>query len=58
MWLHEDRIGEETSEHLEHVPASWIVRVNIRPKYACRSCEGTESEGPTVAIAPVPEQIP
>ncbi len=51
------RIGEETSEHLEHVPASWIVRVNIRPKYACRSCEGTESEGPTVAIAPVPEQI-
>ena len=51
------RIGEETSEHLEHVPASWIVRVNIRPKYACRNCEGTESEGPAVAIAPVPEQI-
>lgn len=51
------RIGEETSEHLEHVPASWIVKVNIRPKYACRNCEGTESEGPTVAIAPVPEQI-
>jgi transposase len=51
------RIGEETSEHLEHVPAAWTVIVNIRPKYACRNCEGTESEGPAVAIAPVPEQI-
>lgn len=51
------RIGEETSEHLEHVPAAWKVIVNIRPKYACRNCEGTESEGPAVAIAPVPEQI-
>lgn len=51
------RIGEETSEQLEHVPASWTVIVNVRPKYACRNCEGTESEGPTVAIAPVPEQI-
>jgi len=51
------RIGEETSEHLEHVPASWTVNVNIRPKYACRNCEGIESEGPAVTIAPVPEQI-
>lgn len=51
------RIGEETSEHLEHVPAAWTVKVNIRPKYACRNCEGTESEGPAVEIAPVPEQI-
>lgn len=51
------RIGQETSEQLEYVPSKWLVIENIRPKYACRHCEGTESEGPTVAIAPVPEQI-
>jgi len=51
------RIGEETSEQLEHVPAFWQVKVNIRYKYACCNCEGTESEGPTVSIAPVPAQI-
>lgn len=51
------RIGQETSEQLEYVPAKWLVIKNIRPKYACRHCEGTESEGQTVSIAPVPEQI-
>ena len=51
------RIGEERSEQLEHIPASWQVKVNIRYKYACRNCEGTESAGPTVSIAPVPAQI-
>ena len=30
----------------------------IRPKYACRSCEGTEDEGkPSVRIAPVEPAI-
>lgn len=51
------RIGAETSDHLEHIPAkSYILRL-VRPKYACRSCEGTEDDNPTVSIAPVPEQI-
>jgi len=51
------RIGAETSDHLEHIPAkSYILRL-VRPKYACRSCEGTENDNPTVSIAPVPEQI-
>jgi hypothetical protein len=29
----------------------------IAIKYACKSCDGVESEGPTVKIAPVPVQL-
>ena len=53
------RIGEDVSEQLEMIPARfWVVR-HIRPKYACKSCEGVESnEGEsTVKIAPVPVQL-
>ena len=50
-------IGEEISEQLDIVPAKIQVIRNIRLKYACKKCEGVESDGPTVAIAPVPEQI-
>ena len=53
------RIGEETSEKLHIIPMQiWVERI-IRPKYACRCCEGTESEGaaPTVRIAPVEPSI-
>lgn len=51
------RIGEEVSEQLEIIPAKIQVIRNIRPKYACRNCEGVEGNGPTVKIAPVPAQI-
>jgi transposase len=34
------RIGEEVSEALDRVPAVLRVLRTIRPKYACRSCEG------------------
>ena len=52
------RIGEETSEKLEIIPQSIFVLKTIRPKYACRCCEGTEDEGkPVVRIAPVPPAI-
>jgi transposase len=51
------RIGEEVSEQLDIVPARIQVIKNIRPKYACRACEGVEDSGPTVKIAPVPAQI-
>ena len=34
------RIGEEISEELEYVPASFFVREHVRIKYACRHCEG------------------
>jgi transposase len=51
------RIGEERSEQLDIIPAKMQVIVNIRYKYACKGCGGTESEGPAVQIAPAPEQI-
>lgn len=51
------RIGQEVSEQLDYIPATVQVIRHIRPKYACRHCEGVESEGPTVAIAPMPEQV-
>jgi transposase len=47
------RIGEETCEKLHVIPQRIFVEKIIRPKYACRCCEGTEDEGsPPVHIAP------
>jgi transposase len=51
------RIGEDTCEKLDYVPAKVQVIRHIRPKYACRSCEGTDDDGPTVKIAPPPVQL-
>jgi transposase len=51
------RIGEETCEKLDIIPAKIRVIRIIRPRYACKNCEGVESEGPTVKIAPAPPQI-
>jgi transposase len=46
------RIGEETREQLEYVPASLVVVEHVRPKLACRSCAAH------VVIAPrLPEPI-
>ncbi len=42
------RIGEETSEQIEYVPASFHVVRTIRGKYACPACQ----EGVTIAPAP------
>jgi transposase len=33
------KIGEDRTEELDYVPASMVVRVYVRPKYACRRCE-------------------
>jgi len=54
------KIGEETSEKLVVIPPEIYVLQTIRPKYACRQCEGTEDEDkPTVRIAaPEPAIIP
>jgi transposase len=53
------RIGEEVSEKLDIIPAKVQVIRTIRPKYACKGCEGVESEGGTVKIGePQPEMIP
>lgn len=51
------RIGEEVCEKLDYIPAKIQVIRIIRPKYACKNCEGVESDGPTVKIAPPPPQI-
>jgi len=53
---HKTRIGEETSEQLDIIPPKVQVLRHVRYKYACRSCEGTEDDGPTVVIAPMPPQ--
>jgi len=47
------RIGQETSEQLEYVPARMKAIRHVRPKYACKKCEAAES----MKIAPVPAQI-
>jgi len=52
------KIGEEASEKMEMVPQKIKVKRYIRPKYACRNCEGTEDEErKTVRIAPAPPSI-
>ena len=51
------QIGEETSEQLDIVPAKAKVLVHHRIKWACACCEGIETVGGTVKIAPVPPQI-
>jgi len=52
------KIGEETSEKLVILPPQVYVDQIVRPKYACRQCEGTEDEGkPAVRIAPVEPAI-
>ena len=53
------KIGEECSEKLEIIPEKIVVIKTIRPKYACRCCEGVAGEGiePTVRIAPVEPSI-
>jgi transposase len=52
------RIGEESNEKLHIIPPRIYVERVIRPKYACRCCEGTEDEcKPTVRIAPVEPSI-
>lgn len=45
-----ERIGEETAEQLEYVPASLLVIEHARIKYACKCCEET------VVTADTPEK--
>ena len=52
-----DRIGEDTSEKLDVIPAVIRVIKHIRPKYTCKQCEGLDTDGPVVKIAPSPKQI-
>lgn len=49
------RIGQEQSEQLEYLPASFKVLVHIRPKYGCRRCE-QDGYNPNIAAARMPPQ--
>lgn len=51
------RIGQEQCEKLDYIPAKIQVLRHIRYKYACKHCQGVESDGPTVRIAPAPIQL-
>jgi transposase len=51
------RIGHDECEKLDYIPAKIQVIRHIRPKYACKHCEGVESDGPTVKIAPPAIQL-
>jgi len=50
-------IGQEVSEKLDYIPAKLNVKRHVRLKYACRECEGVESDQGTVKTAPMPAQI-
>jgi transposase len=41
------KLGEDITETLEHVPATWKVIQHVREKFTCRSCE-------TICQAPAP----
>ena len=43
------RIGEDTSERLDIVPAQFRVLVVRRPKYGCRACESVVVQAPAPA---------
>lgn len=46
------RIGEDICEKLEIIPAQVRVKRHIRPRYACKACEGSgDEEKPAVRIA-------
>ena len=51
------RIGEEVSEQLEYVPASFFVREHVRIKYACPDCEGSVMIGSAPA-QPIDKGLP
>lgn len=51
------RIGQDECEKLDYIPAKIQVERHIRYKYACKNCEGVESDGPTIKIAPLPAQL-
>jgi transposase len=52
------KIDEVVSERLQVIPEQLYVEKHIRPKYACRHCEGSGDEDkPVFRIAPAPPSI-
>jgi transposase len=52
-----ERIGQEVSEQLEYLPASFTVLRHIRHKYACRRCEYDGYHPQITAAAKPPQPI-
>jgi len=50
-------VGEQTSEQIHIIPAQVEVIQDVRLKYACPICEGTEEDGPSVVIAKAPPKL-
>ena len=52
------KVGEEVTERLQVIPEVVYVEQHVRPKYACRHCEGSgDEENPVFRIAPSPPTI-
>lgn len=52
------RIGEDRAERLDRVPAKLRVIVEVRPKYACRTCERTGADDVAgIVQAPAPAHL-
>lgn len=51
------RIGEEVSEQLEYVPASFFVLEHARIKYACPDCQGNVVLG-SLPVQPIDKGLP
>ena len=43
------RIGETSSDRLDVIPVQYFIRRTVRPKYACRACEGQIVQAPAPA---------
>jgi transposase len=43
------RIGETSSDRLDVIPVQYFIRRTVRPKYACRACEGQIIQAPAPA---------
>ncbi|XOV77538.1 MAG: IS66 family transposase [Aestuariibacter sp.] len=52
------KIGEDTAEKLEFIPAQVKVIETIRPKYACRACDKDGTTGQIKQTPPAPAIIP
>ncbi len=49
------KVGEEITERLQIIPEVVYVEQHVRPKWACRHCEGSgDEENPVFRIAPTP----
>lgn len=46
-----ERFGEEVTEQLDIIPVQLKVIQHVRPKYACKTCEGS------ISIAPMPNLL-